>query len=131
MTTYELGGIKFIVHDGEVYCKYTDVFETDENEVEQENSEEQVIEEESIAPTLVIGRKNKCGLCGGFGHSKRTCIANDDDEPVDRKLQAQNAIQLKINNLVRQGASDEEIYAAMHDSMTDSQFREAITKARE
>ena len=87
VTKYELGGVAFVVIDGDVYCRYADVFE-------EAAEEEADVEEEPLAPAQPKaaprpprdGKVRRCGLCGEPGHQKRTCTAPpggilDSDNP--------------------------------------------------
>lgn len=51
----------------------------------------------------------------------------DGDKP---KVQSVTSNEDRVKNMVRDGDSDAEIYAVMHDFMTDAEFRVAIDKAR-
>ena len=42
---YELGGVHFIVVDGEVYCRYADVYEEDQDQDDEPDEEEEEDEE--------------------------------------------------------------------------------------
>ncbi len=62
MRTYELGGVRFLVFEDEIYCRYADVY--DEGDAEEEE------------PQKVPAKKRttrKCGKCGRAGHTARTC----------------------------------------------------------
>lgn len=87
VTKYELGGVTFVVVDGEVYCRYADVFEETEEGVEEEADVDEVPPARSKAPRPPKdGKVRRCGLCGEPGHQKRTCTAPpggilDSDNP--------------------------------------------------
>lgn len=65
---YELGGVHFIIVNGEVYCRYADVFE------DEAEAEDDVEAEEATAATR-SGKKRTvtCGHCHQPGHTYRKC----------------------------------------------------------
>ena len=79
MKTYELGGVHFIIHDGEVYCRYADVFDAEE-EAEEEEPEIEGYNAPikgslgTLPKKIETGRKPRlCGNCGKPGHNAKTC----------------------------------------------------------
>lgn len=138
MQLYQVEGVTFIVHEGEVYTRQLSV-EDDEREARTiaapEPVEEKPKEVERKKYTKKAGRKpSSCGHCGETGHQKRTCPKlHGEDDSEDSALAAINKALIenraKVARMVRDGKSEREIYAAMHDYMTEVEFRTALELA--
>ena len=113
---YELGGVKFIVHNGEIYCRYADVYVTEEvAEVEPPIvfNTDKAKEPES----LKLARKTNlrtCKVCGKMGHNRKTCPQANTDyaKSVDEKQndsEPEQALDEKIKILVREGCTLDEV----------------------
>lgn len=69
--TYILGGVRFVIIGGEVYCRYADVFETETTTTDATDDEDEADEE--LGDPMVPALTNKCGRCGDAGHKSRKC----------------------------------------------------------
>ncbi len=123
MKLYELGGVKFIVHEGDVYTKYDEGIET-----ESESNVKPARLPRFSKPQASVslddeggGRRGSrgprtCKTCGELGHTSKTCSGG-------------NPAFAKVKALVDQGASDEEVRIAMNDRMTAAEIDEALAAA--
>lgn len=118
MTQYELGGIKFIIHEGEVYCRYSDVFEVEEEEEEQPEvqvEEKPKPKEPKSKGKAAVAKKHTCKKCGEKGHTAKTCgrpktqrgrtLAEIDRQSAD----IDSATKEEIKDLRDQGLTTTEI----------------------
>ena len=71
---------------------------------------------------LKTKRQHTCSKCGGVGHIAKTCKAGT--------LESSNPLVEKVQLMVDQGMSEEEIYNEMHDRMTAKELREALESAK-
>ncbi len=76
---YELGGVRFVIIDGDVYWRYADVFDTGEEERE---------DEEELPLPAVTRLTNKCGRCGEPGHKARKCPTRAPYQKPDKPVGA-------------------------------------------
>lgn len=79
MKPYELGGYHFIIVNDEVYVRYSDVYEADDEEVPPPATEQKRGRKAGKAKG-----KRKCGKCGEIGHNAKTC-GGSDAAPKDGK----------------------------------------------
>lgn len=77
---------------------------------------------EHAKDTPKIKGQRTCSKCGGVGHIAKTCKAGEIDSG--------NPLVEKVQLMVEQGMSDEDIYAEMHDRMTTKELREALELAK-